>query len=268
MSIRFWIRRFSKTAHPGVVLATGAALCVFAYGVRAWVHQALLERLIDDNGIQAGQQSLAEELAEYRALRDLKARDIRQFKDGLSKLTESKRAIYEAGLFLQEDKRLLEKQWEILSTYFLVDESSRKIHMMRGEQSLESHALGHAPQNFGGESKPLTGLSPIVSKERFAHPERGTYEEVNGQLQWNPPQVGTSLRANALGEYVMFTRGPLVLHGPPKKIIEHDDFPHYCLGLSLPVARRLYAGSFIGTKILFKSAQAQNANQLKGISKR
>ena len=52
----------------------------------------------------------------------------------------------------------------------------------------------------------------------------------------------------------MFTRGSLILHGPPKKEAEHKAFAHYCLGLSLKVARRLYENSYIGTRIVIKPA--------------
>ena len=41
-----------------------------------------------------------------------------------------------------------------------------------------------------------------------------------------------------------------MLHGPPLKAAEHEAYPHLCLSLSRPVAARLYALSFVGTKIL------------------
>ena len=90
----------------------------------------------------------------------------------------------------------------------------------------------------------------IVSKERFAHPERAKSEMVNGQLQYTPPQVDTSVRSNALGEYVMFTNSRLILHGPPLNSDDHEKFSHICLGLDLDAARKLYNSSFIGTKII------------------
>ena len=116
---------------------------------------------------------------------------------------------------------------------------------------------------FGGEKGHMPSPARIVSKERFAHPERAKLEESGGSLEWSPPQVGTSVRANALGEHVMFTSGPLILHGPPRKKAEHDSFPHLCLGLSARAAQKLYAQSFIGTKIAYKavSAPAQKAKK-------
>lgn len=196
----------------------------------------------------------AEALAESRAWVELKAGDLVAYKEDLSRLTRTRREAYESGLQLQEEKRLLEKLWEIRTTTLLVDEEGRKLHVMRGEQSLESYPFSYVPpQSFGPETREPLWPTVIVSKERFAHPERPKSEQVGGELKWEPPQVGASVRANALGEYVMFGKGPLILHGPPSKPEEHKAFSHLCLGLALPAARRLYRASHIGTKVTFKA---------------
>ena len=103
---------------------------------------------------------------------------------------------------------------------------------------------------IGPGRQAVAAAATISSKERFASTERPRTEQVGGQLQWEPPQVGTSLRANALGEFVVFTKEGLVIHGPPLKTVEHEAFPHVCLSLPAPTARRLYSQSFIGTKIV------------------
>ena len=109
---------------------------------------------------------------------------------------------------------------------------------------------GARARPVGGEKRALPAGAVIISKERFASTERPRFEQAGGQLQWDPPQVGTSVRANALGEFVLFTKEGLVLHGPPLKKAEHEAYPHLCLSLPLAAARRLYAQSFVGTKIL------------------
>ena len=115
---------------------------------------------------------------------------------------------------------------------------------------MQGHLISYIPlRSFGGAPGTLPATVRIISKERFAHPERGKSEEVNGTLQWVPPQVGTSVRSNALGEFVIFTNSALILHGPPLDAETHEKFPHICLGLDQEAARRLYRGSFIGTKI-------------------
>ena len=248
------LRALTQKAKPAVVLAAGLAVLFGMNQARTRLREEEAAAAAAQARLGPALDDALQEASEAGSLSELKARDLARFKAGLSKLTQSRRTIYEAGLQLQEDKRLLEKQWEIMTTYLMVDPEARKIHLMRGEQSLESYPIAYAPaQAFGGETKPPPGLVQITSKERFAHPERGKYEEVDGQLQWEPPQVGTSARSNSLGEFVMFTRSSLILHGPPKKVEDHKAFAHYCLGLSAAVAHRLYAHSFIGTKIIIKT---------------
>jgi len=190
------------------------------------------------------------------SLKSLKQQDVSRFKQGLSGLVQSKRSLYEAGLSLQEEKRLLEKQWEIMTTYLVLDQQSERVLLMEGDQVQKSLPVTYfPPRAFGNLNRAWPAITRIISKERFAHPERGKAEIVDGKLQWNPPQVGSSVRSNALGEFVMFTQSGLILHGPPKKEEEHQAFPHICLGLSLSQARELYRKSFIGTKIVTESVK-------------
>jgi hypothetical protein len=186
---------------------------------------------------------------QIRALRDDRARDLSAVKAGLAKLTQNRQSKLETGIRLQEEKRLLEKQIEILTTYLLIDVDAEKVNVMNGGQALVSYPIKADPDDE------LPHVMRIISKERYAHPEPGKYEEKDGKLQWEPPQAGTSVRANALGQYVLFTDGPLIIHGPPKKKEEHDKYEHVCLHLDLAVAKRLYEKSFIGSKILVKKSK-------------
>ena len=128
-----------------------------------------------------------------------------------------------------------------------------RVQIMRGEQASESWPLsGQKPRVVGGVARQMPKLATIVSKERFAHPERGKSEQVDGRLDWEPPQVGTSARASSLGEAVMFTKEGLVIHGPALKRPEHENYPHLCLELPAATARRLYSRSFIGTRVMIK----------------
>lgn len=250
------LERWSRPARWRGVAAAGAAALLGMHALAVWVRSRALERQADAAAVAAALEEGEAAVGENASLRELRAKDLARFKADLSRLAQSRRALYEGGLRIQEEYRLLYKQWEIMTTYLLVDEDAHQVHLMRGEQSLETYAIGYPPQAFGGESKAPPALGAIVSKERFAHPERGKSETVDGQLQWEPPQVGDSVRANALGEFVMFEKGSLVLHGPPKKPAEHMSFPHYCLGLTLPVARRLYSQSTIGTRVKIVPSRA------------
>lgn len=251
-----WLQKLSRQVKPlhlavagvAVLVAMQAASSILA--VRARAQEAVARALApaaDDAAVA---------LEDAQGQRSQRFKQLAAYKRGLPKLAEDRRQIYEDGLALQEEKRLLEKQLEIMTTYLSVDPVAHTISLMRGDQALETYKIGiDAPVGFG-QAQPEGSVDAIVSKERFAHVERPKSEQVDGQLDWQPPQVGTSVRANALGEYVLFTHGSLIIHGPPRKRGEHGAYPHVCLELSLPVARRLYAETYIGTKIVIKSSTA------------
>jgi hypothetical protein len=246
----------TRRATPRAVAACGLAVLALAHMGR----QSLSARADLAEAAAESAAALADEseavLSEQAAARDSRLTELERFKRGLPQLAESRRRVYEGGLQLQEEKRLLEKQVEIMTTYLLIDAAASKVHVMRGEQALQSLPLGEGAPRVLGQAKPAPPLTHIVSKERYANPERPKSDQVGGQLQWEPPQVGDSARANALGEYVVFTRGPLILHGPPKKKEEHEAFAHACLELSAAAARILYRDSYIGTKVLLKAVPA------------
>lgn len=258
MARDFLAKSFHQKVALKYTLAAGIGLLLGAHAMTSWIQNEATLAAIKLRRLNKSQEQLSLALANSLTLTDLKSRDIARFKTALSELVQSKRSLYEAGLSLQEEKRLLEKQWEMMTTYLMLDEQTHRILLMRGDQALKSYPVSYAPpKDFGKSAKPIPLIGRIVSKERFAHPERGTSEMVDGKLQWNPPQVGTSVRANALGEYVLFTQSGLILHGPPKKSVEHESFPHLCLGLSLSTARDLYRNCTIGTKILLATSKTE-----------
>ena len=249
----------SSKVHGGVVFIFGPAILLLNFLTGIWIKNQTLALKVDLDRLKSAHELAADTVAELHSLDSLKWQDLKMLRNGLSALAKSSKSLYEAGLSLQEEKRVLEKQYKIMTTYLEINEQARKISMKSGEQALEDFPMLYpALTALGAENRPMPSLTQIVSKERFANPERGKSEESNGSLRWNPPQVGTSARSNALGEYVMFTSSALILHGPPRKKAEHDSFPHLCLGLSLRAAQKLYYSSFIGTKIAYQNAkQAQ-----------
>jgi len=251
--LKRWIETLSaRASNPALFLAAAVILSAsHLLESRLRARAASLGPVL--RTVAESREGLREMEEEYRPLTELRVHDVNQLKGGILKLTQSRKQVFEAGLSLEEEKRVLEKQWEIMSTYLQLDEDARKIHLMRGDQSLESYSVSvSTPRAFGGVAEPIPNIVQITSKERFAYPERGSYQEAGGQLVWTPPQVGTSVRANALGEFVTFTNGPLILHGPPRKPEEHAAFPHYCLELSLATARKLFLNTFIGTRVVLK----------------
>jgi len=231
--------------------AAGGALLAGLWMMGRWVSAHAAIAAEERASLSVAREDLELDLAERQALNELVSRDFARAKVSAASLTRSRKALFEGGRALSEEKRLLEKQLEIMSLWIRLDEEADKIHLVRGDQIAESLLLaGARARAVGGEARALPKSATILTKERFASTERPKSEQVGGQLQWEPPQVGTSVRANALGEFVLFTREGLVVHGPPLKEAEHEAFPHLCLALPLPAARRLYAQTFVGTKIL------------------
>lgn len=248
------IAKLSKNVHGLFVIIIGSVVLFLLYKMEIRIQRETAAFRTDLNLLENNGGILVDSIGDLRSLVDLKSKDLQNLRKGFSEIAKSKKSLYEAGLSLQEERRLLEKQFEMMTTYLKIDEQTRKISLMHGEQALQDFEMLYpAVTGFGGETHAVSSLIQIVSKERFAHPERGSLEESSGTIKWNPPQVGNSVRSNALGEYVMFTSSPLILHGPPKKKTEHESFPHLCLGLSLKTAQKLYANSFIGTKIVCKT---------------
>lgn len=245
--------KLGKMAADPRFLALAAALLPFL-----WFADRTLAVKLEDLELAAGRREAELEasgaaLEELRTLRDLKLQDVEDYKKALRKQARSKKNVYEAGAALQEEKRLLEKQLEILTTYLKIDEETGKIALMRGDRALKDYPFSY-PQlrTFGAGAGNSPSSARIISKERFANPERGKVQETDGKLSWEPPQVGNDPRSGGLGEYVLFTDGPLILHGPPPKTQLHDAYPHVCAGVTAYTARQLFENTFVGTKVLYE----------------
>ena len=249
------LRRLNQRASAPLLLAAGALILAGCWMLQSWMSARARLAAAEHQGAVAALADLELELSERQALRDIVSRDLTRAKKNAATLSRSRRVLFESGLALAEEKRLLEKQWEIMTTYLLVDLKNDRVQVMRGEQAFETWPLeGARPRASGGDTKPIPKIATIITKERYAHPERGKSEQVGGRLDWEPPQVGSSVRASALGENVMFTKEGLILHGPPLKQAEHEAYPHLCLTLPAATARRLYGRSFVGTRVLIQDA--------------
>lgn len=250
------LRSLDHRATAADMLVAGGLVLAGLWMMDRWVASNVLAAAAERAVLAVAREDLELCLAEREALRDLVSRSFARAKVSAASLSRSRHALFESSLAVLQEKRLLEKQWEIMTFWIRLDEAAGKIHLMRGDQISESLAFAGARlRAVGAEKRVLPAAATIISKERFASTERPRFEQVGGQLQWEPPQVGTSVRARALGEFVMFTKEGLVIHGPPlfgraSKETEHEAFPHACLSLPAAAARRLYAASFVGTKIL------------------
>ncbi len=256
-SLSTWMRRLDRRVPWPALLAAGALVLFGMWELESWLRAqtALAYPVLQSVG--AAREDLDAEVAERQSLKDLVASNLERAKLNAANLSRSRRVLFEGGLALAEEKRLLEKQWEIMTTYVLVDPASDRVQIMHGDQIDELLPLGGQRERaVGGEKAVLPLKATIISKERYAHVERGKSEQTDGKLDWEPPQVGTSSRARALGEDVLFTREGLIIHGPPLDKKEHEAYPHLCLTLPLSTARKLYARTFIGTVVVIKPETA------------
>ncbi|UPT75819.1 MAG: hypothetical protein M0D55_09180 [Elusimicrobiota bacterium] len=257
MSLENRLRSLDRRIGPAGLLLTGAAVLGAAFLLGRWAAESAAAAADERAALSVAREDLDLDIAERQALSELASRDLKRAKESATSLSRSRKALFEGGLAISEEKRLLEKQLEIMSLWIRVDEEAGKVHLVRGDQIAESLALaGARARAVGGETRAPPRAASVVTKERFASPERPKSDQVGGQLQWEPPQVGTSVRASALGEHVLFTKEGLVVHGPPLKEAEHEAYPHLCLSLPGPVARRLYTQSYVGTKLLFAAEGA------------
>ncbi|HVO33009.1 MAG TPA: L,D-transpeptidase [Elusimicrobiota bacterium] len=245
------MKRLFRPVDPVWLVLLGLAILSGLHALRGRLTALARVDEVRVGSLRALQGTLHQSIDHAAMLQELKDSDVARFKTGFSDMAASRKTLFEAGLSLQEERRLLDKQLEIMTTYLQISPSLQRVFLFRGDQPLQSYLISYIPlRAFGGAPEALPPSVRIVSKERFAHPDRGASEEIKGNLQWTPPQVGTSVRSNALGEYVIFTNSKLILHGPPVNPEDHEKFPHVCLGLDLEAAKKLYRATFIGTKIV------------------
>jgi hypothetical protein len=243
------LNALSQPVSPLALALIGFGCLVAAAGTLQWLRTAALAQDTLIHPLQLTYAQVEAMEADLVGLKMQREKDLATLKDGMLGVGKSRKDLYESSLQIQEEKRLLEKQWDILITTIKFDEDSQRVQVLKSDVPVANYQA-HFSSSPTIDMKKLPGTVRITSKERFAHPERGKAEKVNGLLVWTPPQVGLSVRSNALGEYVMFTECGLIFHGPSPKAEEHSAYPHICLGLSLNSAKELYQQTYIGTKVI------------------
>lgn len=177
------------------------------------------------------------------ALYALRARDVEKTKQAMTGLARKQKSYYEERLALVEERRLLEKQLELLETRFAAGEG--KLKALRAERVSQEFPVG--PLACYGEAV-AAPAAVVTAKEFYAHPERGKVEMLEGTLRWTPPQVGTVSRQEGLGQYVIFTNTSWIAHLPPKDKAKHEGYAHCCIPLARKTAKQAYDASFIGSR--------------------
>src|SRR5438105_2941528 len=116
MKIRFRLlqSRLYERARGWEVTVAAALVLISLYGARQWLGVRIRETDATAQALSHGFAPLDQEFAHYQTLVDLKARDVAQFKAGFSDQARSRKTLFESGLSLQEERRLLEKQYDLL----------------------------------------------------------------------------------------------------------------------------------------------------------
>src|SRR4051812_30163679 len=100
--------RLAQPLHPAVLGAVGVAILLGMHGL--YRHLEKRGETIDASlrALLGAQVQSAVALTHYQSLANLKKQDVNQFKGGLENMALSKKALFEAGLSSQEERRLLE----------------------------------------------------------------------------------------------------------------------------------------------------------------
>jgi|GEM_PF-1532429 len=252
------LERAQALSAPEIFRLASLILLILAFGAQIQISRFGRKM----RALEESRRKAADYAAELRSVRQVKAGRSAETKAAMSDMVKAKRTLYETGLALQEEKRLLEKQLEIMTTYLEVDQETSKINLSRGDQVIKDFPFAYSPLlSVGKENIPFSSLCRITAKERFAAPERGKTEKTEAGLQWSPPESGETARDKALGEFVVFTDSPLVFHAPVADAALHNAYPHLCAGLTLYSAKALYDKVFIGNKVLIKAVPARTATE-------
>lgn len=253
--VEAWVYRASRRPVSAFeTFAAGLALLVALTLAHARVAQRAARA-------QAELATLDEPVAEVLAaletaenLNALKANDVEKTKTATIGLAKRHKKYYEDRLFLSEERRQLEKQWELLITTLALDVKGGRLKVMRGDQAAREYPAGPVVcWSAAGSAAKAPKWAVVNSKERFAHPERGKVEMLDGKLNWTPPQVGPASRSAALGEFVAFTNTPLILHAPSKDAKAHEAYPHCCLPMTPATAKKVYDSVAVGTRVVLEA---------------
>lgn len=258
MSIKGLILRSSQRPISGLeMLGLGLALLIFLTAVDAYLEKEVLSLNTRLSELRRAEETLNAALETAEQLNALKRRDVENTKAAMVGLAQRQKRYYEGSLALGEERRQLEKQAELLNTRLQVDPAGR-IRVMKGDQAIKEYATGKLSCWDGlsgnGALRPPKSAA-VTSKEFHAHPERGKVDLQEGRLLWTPPQVGSVERASALGQYVIFTNTPLILHLPSKDQKAHEYYRHCCLALAAASARKVYDSVFIGARISIEAGK-------------
>src|SRR5262245_8398513 len=131
--------RLTARAHPAAVIGFGVVTLAVLYALPRWIDQRYTEERQFGWELSRVLDQTAAAREHIGSLDLLKNTDLDQIKAGLSGHALSQKTLMESGLSLQEERRLLEKQLEIMTTTLFVNPSLQRIFLLRADQPLQSY---------------------------------------------------------------------------------------------------------------------------------
>ena len=110
------------------VLALGAGIAALLWFSDSKIAARLQIIQSDVKRMEDAMKASGAALEELRALKELKLEDAARYRKELKGLAKSSKAVYDTGVSLQEEKRLLEKQLEIMTTYLEINEGTVSVN--------------------------------------------------------------------------------------------------------------------------------------------
>src|SRR5262249_9089163 len=143
--------RISHPAHPVAVVSSGVIVLAGVVLMTRWLDHHLASQRAYNTELARTLDQASAAREHMASLETLKTNDLEQFKAGISGNAQTQKTLFESGLSLQEERRLLEKQLEIMNTSLLINPSLQRIFLMRADQPLQSYLISYIPlRSFGG----------------------------------------------------------------------------------------------------------------------
>ena len=111
MATNQWFHRANRPVKNISVLAAAVVILGVADLARRWVQSAAQKQSLRWASVEKTVQAQQESLESLESIVDLKTRDVERLKLAIQGDAQSRKLLYEEGLTLQEEKRLLEKQF-------------------------------------------------------------------------------------------------------------------------------------------------------------
>jgi len=136
MQWREWNERLAGPAGPIAVIAAGVVILAGLYALPPWLDQRYAEEHQYDRELSRILEQTQAAHEHIESLRTLKGSDLAQLRAGISGHAQTQKSLFESGLSMQEERRLLEKQLEIMTTTLLINPSLQRIFSVAASPSI------------------------------------------------------------------------------------------------------------------------------------